>query len=215
MPDDDLSTTSVTLLEQIRADPRDQAAWSDFVARYGPKIVRWSRGWGLQESDAQDVTQDVLLKLNGLMATFVYDPSGSFRAWLKTLTHHAWRDLVDERRRAGLARVGDRMIEFLESPQAGQGLAEQLDEEFRLELIDRAMARVRRRVAAHTWDAFRLTALEGLTGAAAAARLAMKITRVYGAKSEVTRRIQEEVRRLEGDDPEDSTRRALGSPRGD
>ena len=30
------------------------------------------------------------------MATFAYDPSRSFRGWLKTLTHHAWRDLVDD-----------------------------------------------------------------------------------------------------------------------
>ncbi len=50
------------------------------------------------------------------------------------------------------------------------------------------MERVRPRVAPKTWDAFRLTALEGCSGATAAARLGMKITRVYGAKSEVTRR---------------------------
>jgi RNA polymerase sigma-70 factor (ECF subfamily) len=86
----------------------------------------------------------------------------------------------------------------LESLQAGDDLVEQLEDEFRREVIDRAMERVRPRVAPKTWDAFRLTALEGWSGAAAAAQLEMKITRVYGAKSEVTRRIQEEVRKLEG-----------------
>ena len=55
----------------------------------GPLIHRWCRRWRLQEADAQDVAQDVLLKLHGRMATFNYDPSGSFRAWLKTLAHHA------------------------------------------------------------------------------------------------------------------------------
>jgi RNA polymerase sigma factor (sigma-70 family) len=199
MSDDDPLRTSVTLLARLRADPKDQAAWSDFVARYGPKILQWCRGWGLQESDARDVTQDVLLKLNRLMATFVYDPSGSFRAWLKTLAHHAWRDLLAERRRAGVATGDDRMVGFLGSLQAGEDLVEQLEREFRRELMDRAMERVRLRVAPKTWDAFRLTALEGWSGAAAAARLEIKITRVYGAKSEVTRRIQEEVRKLEGE----------------
>jgi RNA polymerase sigma factor (sigma-70 family) len=198
MPDDDPLRTSVTLLGRLRADPKDQAAWSDFVARYGPKILLWCRRWGLQESDAQDVTQNVLLKLNSLMGSFVYDPSGCFRAWLKTLTHHAWRDLVAERRRSGPEGAGGRMGELLANRQAPDDLVEQLEEEFRQELIDRAMERVRPRVAAKTWDAFRLTALEGWSGATAAARLEMKITRVYGAKSEVTRRIQEEVRRLEG-----------------
>jgi RNA polymerase sigma-70 factor (ECF subfamily) len=197
MPDPDPLRTSITLLGRLRYDPKDQAAWSDFVARYGPKLLQWCRGWGLQESDAQDVTQDVLLKLNSLMATFVYDPSGSFRAWLKTLTHHAWRDLVAERRRAKLTSDDARMVELLADLRAGDDLVEQLEEEFRQELIDRAMERVQPRVAPRTWDAFRLTALEGWSGAAAAGRLEMKITRVYGAKSEVTRRIQEEVRRLE------------------
>jgi len=193
----DSSRTSVTLLGRLRADPRDQAAWSQFVARYGPKILRWCRAWGLQDSDAEDVTQDVLVKLHGVMARFVYDPSKSFRAWLKTLAHHAWQDLVAERRKAGLAGSG-RLVEFLESLRAGEDLVEQLEDEFRREVLERAMERVRQRVAARTWEAFRLTALEGWSGAATAERLAMKITRVYGAKSEVQERIREEVRELEG-----------------
>ena len=198
MPHDDPLKTSLTLLSRLRRDPRDQAAWSEFVARYGPRIRQWCRGWRLQESDAQDVTQDVLLKLNGLMATFVYDPSGSFRGWLKTLAHHAWRDLAAERRRAGLGGGDGRVFELLGSLQAGDDLVEQLDAEFRREVLDRAMERVRQRVAARTWDAFRLTALEGLSGSAAAGRLEMKVVRVYGARSEVKEMIREEVRRLEG-----------------
>ena len=198
MPDDDPLKTSITLLGRLRRDPKDQAAWSEFVARYGPRILQWCRGWRLQESDAQDVTQDVLLKLNGLMVRFVYDPSGSFRAWLKTLTHHAWRDLAAERRRSGVG-VGERSVsELLRNLQAGENLVEQLDAEFRQEVMDRAMERVRRRVSARTWDAFRLTALEGWSGAAVAGRLEMKVARVYGARSEVKEMIREEVRMLEG-----------------
>src|SRR5262249_41621765 len=114
MAQDHPSTTSVTLLARLRRDPSDQAAWSDFVARYGPKILQWCRRWRLQEADAQDVAQDVLLKLHGRMATFSYDASGSFRAWLKTLAHHAWRDLVAERRRAGIGSGDPAMAALLE-----------------------------------------------------------------------------------------------------
>jgi RNA polymerase sigma-70 factor (ECF subfamily) len=53
-------------------------------------------------------------------------------------------------------------------------------------------------VAPRTWDAFRLTALEGCSGAAVAAQLQMKIARVYVAKNEIKTMIREEVRRLEG-----------------
>jgi RNA polymerase sigma factor (sigma-70 family) len=198
MPQDHSSQTSVTLLERLGQDPKDQAAWNDFVARYRPQILQWCRRWRLQESDAEDVTQVVLLKLNGLMATFVYDRSRSFRGWLKTLTHHAWRDLVSDRRRAGLGSGDDAMRAFFESLEAGDDLVQHLEDEFRRELMDQAMGRVRPRVAPRTWDAFRLTALEGCSGDAAAAQLEMKVSRVYVARSEVKKMIQDEVRKLEG-----------------
>jgi RNA polymerase sigma-70 factor (ECF subfamily) len=198
MVQDDPSNTSVTLLGRLCQDPKDQTAWSDFVVRYGPKILQWCRRWRLQEADAQDVAQDVLLKLHGVMATFSYDAARSFRAWLKTLAHHAWRDFVAERRRAGIGTGDTPMAAFLNNLAAGGDLAEDLEEEFRRELLDLAMARVKARVPLHTWDAFRLTALEGSSGAVAAAQLQMKTAQVYLARSKVKKRIQEEVHRLEG-----------------
>jgi RNA polymerase sigma factor (sigma-70 family) len=192
------SQTSVTLLGRLRQDPHDQAAWNDFVLRYRPKILQWCRRWRLQESDAQDVTQAVLLKLNGLMARFVYDPSRSFRGWLKTLTHHAWRDLISERRQSGHVHGESQMGGLFDNLQAGDDLVEHLEEEFRRELMDHAMVLVRSRVASRTWDAFRLTAMEGCSGAAAAAQLEMKIARVYVAKSEVKKMIRDEIHKLEG-----------------
>jgi RNA polymerase sigma factor (sigma-70 family) len=198
VPDHQSSRTSLTLLGRLRHDPKDQAAWVEFVARYEPKIVQWCLRWRLQESDARDVTQNVLLKLHGLLAKFAYDPGKSFRAWLKTLTHHAWRDLVDERKRGGIASGDSRIGEFFASLEAGDDLVRHLEEEFHRELMDQAMVRVRPRVEPRTWDAFRLTALEGCSGAAAAAELEMKVARVYVAKSEVKAMIRREVRKLEG-----------------
>ena len=194
MAQDHSSTTSVTLLGRLSHDPTDQGAWSDFVARYGPKILHWCRRWRLLEADAQDV----LLKLHGLMATFSYDAARSFRAWLKTLAHHAWRDLVAERRRAGIGTGNTQMAALLNNLAAGGDLAGDLQEEFHRELLDLAMARVKARVPSRTWDAFRLTALEGCSGAAVAAQLQMRTAQVYLARSKVKKRIQEEVQWLEG-----------------
>jgi RNA polymerase sigma factor (sigma-70 family) len=197
MPQDDHARTSVTLLGRICRDPNDQGAWNDFVARYRPQILHWCRRWRLQESDAEDVTQVVLLKLHGLMATFVYDASRSFRGWLMTLTHHAWRDMVSDQRRVGLGSGDSAMQEFFASLEAGDDLVQHLEDEFRRELTEQAMVLVRPRVPPRTWDAFRLTALEGCSGAAAAAQLETTVARVYVAKSEVKKLIREEVRKLE------------------
>src|SRR5437762_7758750 len=77
------SRTSPTLLGRLRTDPADQAAWGEFVARYGPKIYGWCRQWNLQETDAQDVTQNVLFRLLRRLQAFEYDPARSFRGWLR------------------------------------------------------------------------------------------------------------------------------------
>jgi RNA polymerase sigma-70 factor (ECF subfamily) len=133
------------------------------------------------------------------MATFSYDAAGSFRAWLKTLAHHAWRDLVADRRLAGIGTGETQMAALLNNLAAGEDLAGDLQEEFHRELMDQAMARVKARVPPQTWDAFRLTALEGWSGAAAAAQLQMRTAQVYLARSKVKKRIQEEVQSLEGE----------------
>jgi RNA polymerase sigma factor (sigma-70 family) len=194
--DDQPSGTSVTLLGRLRQEVKDEAAWNEFVARYEPKILEWCRGWQLQEFDARDVTQDVLLKLHKLLARFAYDPSKTFSGWLRTLTHHAWRDLVDDRKRAGLGSGDTAMQRFFENIAAADSLIQQLEDEFQKEVLDQAMDRVRLRVEPRTWDAFRMTTLEGCSGAAVADRLGMNITRVYTAKSEVKKMIRAEVRKL-------------------
>ena len=202
MTDERNVPTSPTLLGRLGRVPADQAAWGEFAERYGRKIYAWCRRWQLQEADAEDVTQQVLLKLAHKMRTFSYDPAKSFRAWLKTVTHHAWRDFVEVRNRPGAGSGDTRVLEQLQSVQARDGLVDELDEEFTRELLDEAMARVRLRVQPHTWQAFHLLAVEGRSGAEAAERLGMKVATVFVARSKVQKMLQDEVRKLEGRDGE-------------
>ncbi len=60
--------TRASLLLRLRAGPDDQAAWQEFVARYGPLIYGWCRHWRMQPADAEDIAQSVLLKLAHLSA---------------------------------------------------------------------------------------------------------------------------------------------------
>ena len=59
---------------------------------------------------------------------------------------------------------------------------------------------MRPRVLPQTWEAFRLTTYEGLSGNAAADRLGMAVTSVYKAKSNVRKLLESEVRSLEVDE---------------
>jgi RNA polymerase sigma-70 factor (ECF subfamily) len=87
------SGTRVSLLLRLQSE-NDERAWEEFVQRYGPRIFQWCRRWGLQQADAEDVTQGVLLRVAQRMRTFRYDPGRSFRAWLKKVAHDAWVDLL-------------------------------------------------------------------------------------------------------------------------
>src|SRR5262245_14236354 len=176
MPNAMLPTTRVTLLTQLRQHPSDQAGGDEFVERYGRHIYRWCRQWKLQDADAEDMTQDILVKLSQKLHAFTYDPSRSFRGWLKTVAHHAWRDFEESRRRAGAAACNPQMQELmLTSVEAGKDLAQRLEDAFDLELLEAAKARVRQRVAPHTWEAFRLTALERIPVAEVAARVRLQV----------------------------------------
>ena len=62
------------------------------------------------------------------------------------------------------------------------------------------MHRIQKRVKPATWDAFRLTALEGLSGQEAGQRLNMPVAHVFVAKNRVQKLLQDEVRLMKGRD---------------
>ena len=192
-----LPTTRVALLTQLRQDPSDQAGWDEFVERYGRHIYRWCRQWKLQDADAEDVTQNILVKLTRKLRAFAYDPSRSFRGWLKTVAHHAWRDFEDSRRHAQRTAGDSQVQELMLTLEAREDLAKKLEEAFDLEALEAAKARVRLRVAPHTWEAFNLVAIEGVPVAEAAARVRLQVAMVYVARSKVQKMLQEEIEKLE------------------
>lgn len=197
MADALLPTTSVTLLAQLRRDPSNQTGWDEFVERYGRHIYRWCRQWKLQDADAEDVTQNILVKLSQKLRDFAYDPSRSFRGWLKTVAHHTWRDFEAGRYRRNQSGAGDSGVqEMMLAVEARDDLARKLDEAYDLELLETAKVRVRLRVAPQNWEAFQLLAIEGLPVAEVAARLQMRVALVYVAKSRVQKMLREEIAKL-------------------
>ncbi|OJW26086.1 MAG: RNA polymerase subunit sigma [Planctomycetales bacterium 71-10] len=190
--------TSASLLGRLRLEAPRPDDWSDFARRYAPMIRGWCRRWRLQEADAEDVAQEVLARLASRLRSFEYDPSRSFRAYVKTVAHFAWCDLIESRKRPGAGGSGDSIVlDQLNALEARDDLQARLVEAFDHELLEEATARVRLRVEPRTWEAFHLTAVEGLSGAEAAGRTGMSVAAVFKAKSKVQKMLREEVRRLE------------------
>jgi RNA polymerase sigma factor (sigma-70 family) len=188
--------TRLSLLVRLtRPGPADERAWREFVDYYAPVIYRWCARRGLQDTDAQDVTQQVLLKLATKLPEFAYDPTRSFRSWLRTLTYHAWADFLTGR--DGVASGHPAAWAALSTAEAREDLLQRIEDEFDLELLEQAMARVRGRVEPATWEAFRLTALEGVPAAEVARRLGKQLATVYVLRSNVQKMLQAVLGELE------------------
>ncbi len=155
----------------------------------------------MQDSDAADVTQDVLCKLVQKMRSFRYEPArGRFRGWLKTITANTIRDLVASRRRAANVRgAGDvEWLDMVADEKATNELAERIEAAYQSELLEAAESIVKLRVKPHTWRAYELAAVEQRPAAQVAAELKIGVSDVYVSKSRVIKMLREEVKRLEG-----------------
>ena len=168
---DSSQSTSPTLLGRLQQEAPDPDAWPQFVRRYGPSLYRWCRARGLQEADAEDVTQNVLIKLARRMREFRYDGKQSFRGYLKTLVHYACCDLLAERPQTAQGTGDSKVLHELNNVEARDELARRLEEEYDLELLECARQEVQSLVETRTWEAFRLTAEEGLSGVESFPRL--------------------------------------------
>ena len=144
-----LALLSVTIAPILESTPR-QAAWQEFARRYEPRLLGWCKHWRLHEADARDVTQTILLQLMTKLQSFEYDPTRSFRAWLKTLTHHAWQDLLVRRRQLQTNLGAMVKSDPLSTLEARNDLQTRLQEAFDLEVMDLAMERVQTRVEPNT-----------------------------------------------------------------
>ena len=197
-------STRVSILMALRNDPADQSAWSAFVDRYGPQIHAWCLRWQLQDADAQDITQMVMIRLVRHLPDFAYDPSRSFRSWLRTLTAHSWSDFIRDQVRGIRGAADPSVADRLDTMEARVDLVRHLEETYDQELLELAMAEVRERVEAHTWEAFRLTSIEGADTAKVAVRLGIAVATVYRARHVVQVKLREAVAALD---------HAEGSPR--
>ncbi len=191
--------TSVSLLGRIRKDEKDPQAWREFVDRYGRHIYAWCLNRRLQPADAEDVTQQVLVKLAQRLGTFEYDRNQTFRGWLRRITENAVTDFFRESRaRKGTERTIDG-LEELDRLEAREDLTTRLGDAFDLELLDVAKARVRLRVEPRRWRAWELTAVEQVKGEAVAEQLDMKLPTVYSSRYQVQKMIADEVKELEAE----------------
>jgi RNA polymerase sigma factor (sigma-70 family) len=186
-------TTRASLLVRLR-DPRDEAAWREFVDLYAPLVYAYARKQGLQDADAADLSQVVLNAVAGAVGRLEYDPlRGSFRNWLFTVVRSK---LANWRRDQGRFShgSGDSAVQRLrEQCPVPQEADSEWEGEWEDRLFSWACEQVRRDVAGATWEAFWRTAIDGQSGKQVASDLGMSVAAVYLARRRVLARLKELV----------------------
>ena len=93
-----LPNTRYTLLRRL-GEPDDPAAWAEFCEVYEPAIRRIAGRYGLQDADAREVTQEVLLTVSRKLSMFDPAAGGRFRSWLAAIARNTTVDLLRKNRR--------------------------------------------------------------------------------------------------------------------
>jgi RNA polymerase sigma-70 factor (ECF subfamily) len=188
----DFPPTRVSLLLRLR-DPRDEQAWRELVAVYGPLVYGYARKQGLQDADAADVSQEVLAAVAGAIGRLHYDPArGSFRGWLFTVVRRKlsdWRERLAQRQRGSGDPATHELLEQLPAPEEAQWETDWEDR-----LFTWACEQVRPEVSESSWQAFWRTAVDGAPGKQVAADLGLSVAAVYHARSRILARLKELVR---------------------
>jgi RNA polymerase sigma-70 factor (ECF subfamily) len=186
-----LSDTRPTLLERIR-EARDPLAWEDFFERYWPTIFGFARRQGCSEHTAEEIVQEVMLKVFRQRDIFQYDRQrGRFRDWLGTVV----RNQVAQLRRSPAQRIrasgGDSMgVRDTEEtdPQSPDELWQQTFEHSLLLIL---LDIVRRESNPRDYLAFELFSLRDLKAPEVAKITGLSRNVVYKAHRKILRRLQQ------------------------
>lgn len=174
------SRTRPSLLLRVRVWS-DLQAWNEFAKWCLPVVRDECRRHGLREAETEEIVQRVLIRLARTMERFAYDPSRSFRGWLRTLTRSTilnyWERDQDSQAAAMEVAVDPTQWSWpVFDPES-------LDEDERDEwdvphpwrvLLDRiahVQVLARERFSTETWEAFWLVQVEGRSPADAALAL--------------------------------------------
>ena len=188
--------TRISLVQRLK-DSADRDAWYEFVDIYRPVIYRLSRARGLQDADAEDLVQKVLLSVAGAIARFEPDESrGRFRTWLRKIADNAILNALA--RRSPIMGTGDtQILQSLDDVPSRDNESDVLRIELRREVFRWGAEKICPEFRSDTWNAFWLTAVEGQTVEVVAQLLGKSVGSVYAARSRVMRRMKEVVLQFE------------------
>lgn len=180
--------TRISLLQRL-IDQQDTAAWTEFCIVYERAIYRIGLRYGLQDADAREVSQEVLLAVSRRIQYFDLAGSGRFRSWLGIVARNATVDVLRKNRHVCSGGV-DTQHGLQHIVAEGQDPTSIFDWEARREQFRWAAEQVRVSFTDSTWQSFWRTAVEGQSAESVARELRISVGAVYVARCRVLAKIK-------------------------
>ncbi len=183
-------------------DPDDELAWQEFASLYESFLQSFFRRRGLQDADARDLTQQVLLAVSRCVNT--WKPDGkpeSFRRWLLTIARHAVIKFLTRDAKQPSARGGTDFLQWLQEqpPNLAAEDAAALAT-YQQEVLSWALKQVRTEFRESTWAAFWRTSIQQETVETVARDLELTPGAIYMARSRVMAALRRRTQELDVDD---------------
>lgn len=190
--------TRISLLDRLRTT-EDHDAWREFDERYRELILRYCLRKNLQQADAEDVRQSVMVTLMQRLPGFSYRPDlGRFRDYLGTIVRNRiLRHLTSQERRP--TQLSDAEVIEHEARDVDQDW----NEEWMLHHYRLAMQKVRETFSPKSLEVFEALS-QGAPVEELVERHAMTPEAIYKTKQRIRDRLRECIeRQLRDEDARD------------
>jgi RNA polymerase sigma factor (sigma-70 family) len=172
-------------------DPADNDAWSEFESVYRPLVYRAARAQGLQDADAHDVVQQVMISISRALGQRPHEEGrAKFRTWLFCVTRNAIINAIQRRPSDRGSGHSDQLHLLHELPAEAE---DPMEAEYNRAVFHWAADKIRKEFAEETWQAFWLTMVADMSCEDAAEKLGKEIGAVYAARSRIVRRLRKKV----------------------
>ena len=193
-------STHKTLLMKIQSG--DEISWKEFYDRYSSAILTIGGRFGLSTAEADEVRQDVMLKIFQNKLIFSYnDEKARFRTYFNRIVRSCIIDYL-RKKEAGTPETPLESLPDQPAPEGPLNGEEIFDEEWRKQCLNDALEILKEHVEPQTFLAFHMTAFQQKKVREVAGFLHMNVSQVYLAKSRCITKLRNIISEIRKEDPD-------------
>lgn len=188
--------TRITLMQRVQ-NRYDERAWAEFADVYKRYIYAIIRSMKVSSHDAEEIHQQIMLKLWKLLPTLKVEEIRRFRSYLATIAKNEVLQFIRSQKRRierEAKACKDQSLDYLESIRISE-TEEIAQQEWRIHLTNLALKRISDKFSEKAIQVFRLS-IDGLSPEAIAEKTGLTLKSVHTFKSRVRRHFTVELEHL-------------------